>query len=94
MYQVWEMGEYMNLEKFERNELPRIKEFYSGPIPCDYTLRVVEAFEEAMKALREERERCINRVRKLLMQDGSQFCGVINRQMLADVVEEKIRSGK
>ncbi len=44
----------MDLEKFEREKLPRIKEVFDARNQAN----LIVAFEQAMAALREERERC------------------------------------
>ena len=78
----------MDLEKFEREELPRIKEnrltwlnVTKGDIPYPISGEIddlILAFESAMLALREERERCVK-----IAEDHS----IMHRPLVPDFAE-------
>jgi len=79
----------MNLEKFEEEELRRIKKtwHYDPVVGDDPMLKLVSAFESAMAALRKERERCAK-----IAENNLSFSS--RPQDYGPEIAEEIRSGK
>ena len=90
----------MDLEKFEKEDLPRIKEDHAECFvndDCQDHMSLIQAFEQAMVALRAERERCAKIAEDVGYSEGlehidNQFLGLLRD--LKDHIAEEIRSGK
>ncbi len=89
------MGDKMiNLDKFVKEELPKIKEYISkGDAWPVHQKWVVEAFEQCYKALNDERERCAKIVDYFVWPKVKDTHKLVI-STVCRVIAEEIREGK